>query len=248
MVCFALLRFGLLSVCVRVSLSLFFSFDIDKCWVCCGVAGTDGSISLWSSKTKFARPTQTLASAHTPNTDTSGLTFSKDSNTLVSRGTDNTLKVWDLRNFKAPVHAFDDLENFYSQTNAVFSPVHSDLLITGTSNKAEEKAPGSKGRSVCAHTHSSGRTGRVHNQTGLVASGMCKLCNLRDQPFVEIHHCRSQPARVTRCGARAHFLRSLRRAVCARACSALRCARSSVAAVCWGEGMSAVLRCTSRLG
>ncbi len=113
-------------------------------------AATDGSISLWNAKTKFQRADKVVLNAHKPHTDTSGLTFSADCNTLLSRGCDNTLKIWDVRQFKTAVHVFDDLENYYSQTNAIFAPdANSSVIVTGTSNRADEKEPGAKGNSMC---------------------------------------------------------------------------------------------------
>jgi len=55
----------------------------------------------------------------------------------VSRGGDHTLKVWDLRKFREPLKVFDDLENQYPQTDAIFSPDNT-LIVTGTSNKEAE--------------------------------------------------------------------------------------------------------------
>ena len=42
--------------------------------------------------------------------------FSLDGFTLLSRGGDETLKLWDLRSFKAPVAAAEGLANNFSTT------------------------------------------------------------------------------------------------------------------------------------
>ena len=76
-------------------------------------SGIDGTIHLWSTSSNFARPNsvrydrtksessgktdivlciQTIENAHTKGTETSGLTFSLDNHTLVSRGGDDTVK------------------------------------------------------------------------------------------------------------------------------------------------------------
>jgi hypothetical protein len=50
-------------------------------------------------------------------------------------------QVWDARKFKAPVKTFDDLPNYYGQTNVTFSP-DEQLILTGTSYEKGEDAPG----------------------------------------------------------------------------------------------------------
>lgn len=55
-------------------------------------AAQDGTINLWSTSSNFARPNSIAENAHEKGTETSGLTFSLDNRTLVSRGGDNTVK------------------------------------------------------------------------------------------------------------------------------------------------------------
>ena len=42
--------------------------------------------------------------------------FSLDGHTLLSRGADEALKVWDLRKFKAPLAAFGGLHTVFGET------------------------------------------------------------------------------------------------------------------------------------
>lgn len=69
-------------------------------------AGIDGGIQLFSVKqgNPSSRPSKKVVNAHTPETETSSLCWSRDNNTLISRGGDSTLKVWDVRKFKQPVN------------------------------------------------------------------------------------------------------------------------------------------------
>jgi hypothetical protein len=94
---------------------------------------------------------QSLENAHTKNTIISSLTFSLDNRTLLTRGNDNTLKsrhfvyaemflkprapVWDIRQFKKPLHVRDDLPNRNQETNVIFSP-DENLILTGTAGRA----------------------------------------------------------------------------------------------------------------
>lgn len=55
----------------------------------------------------------------------------QDDATLASRGTDGTLRIWDLRNFRAPLKTFAGLPANYSTTNVCFSP-DERLVLTGT--------------------------------------------------------------------------------------------------------------------
>uniref|UniRef100_A0A672G6L5 WD repeat-containing protein 70 n=1 Tax=Salarias fasciatus TaxID=181472 RepID=A0A672G6L5_SALFA len=96
----------------------------------------DGSIQIWdrnlSVHTKFH-----CRQAHTPGSDTSCLAFSYDGTTLASRGGDDTLKTWDIRNFRKPVHVATGLTNYFSMTDCCFSP-DDKLLVTGTSVRKDE--------------------------------------------------------------------------------------------------------------
>ncbi|KAI3526545.1 hypothetical protein L1887_05802 [Cichorium endivia] len=91
----------------------------------------DGSIQVWGIKPGWgSRPDIHVANAHSD--EITGLKFSSDGRTLLSRSFDGTLKVWDLRQMKTALKSFDDLPNQYPQTNVTFSP-DEQLLLTGTS-------------------------------------------------------------------------------------------------------------------
>ncbi|XP_020780816.1 WD repeat-containing protein 70 [Boleophthalmus pectinirostris] len=96
----------------------------------------DGSIQIWdrnlSVHTKYH-----CRQAHIPGSDTSCISFSYDGVTLASRGGDDTLKTWDMRNFKKPLNVANGLTNYFSMTDCCFSP-DDKLLVTGTSVKKDE--------------------------------------------------------------------------------------------------------------
>ncbi|NXN93475.1 WDR70 protein, partial [Rhinopomastus cyanomelas] len=93
----------------------------------------DGSIQIWdrnmSVHTKFH-----CRQAHAPGTDISCLTFSYDGTVLASRGGDDTLKIWDIRQFKQPLNSVEGLPSFFPMTDCCFSP-DDKILVTGTSVK-----------------------------------------------------------------------------------------------------------------
>ncbi|XP_051971961.1 WD repeat-containing protein 70-like [Xyrauchen texanus] len=96
----------------------------------------DGTIQIWdrnlSVHTKFH-----CRQAHMPGTDTSCLSFSYDGLTLASRGGDDSLKTWDIRNFRKPLGVVNGLNTFFPMTDCCFSP-DDKLLVTGTSVKKDE--------------------------------------------------------------------------------------------------------------
>merc|ERR1712187_411418 len=61
-----------------------------------------------------------------------GLIFSNDSVTLVTREKENSLKFWDLRNLNQVIATFTGLPNAYTNTQAIFCP-NEEFLLTGTS-------------------------------------------------------------------------------------------------------------------
>ncbi|KAK1290110.1 hypothetical protein QJS10_CPB18g01871 [Acorus calamus] len=100
----------------------------------------DGSIQIWNIKPGWgSRPDIHVQKAHTD--DITCVKFSTDGQILLSRSTDCTLKVWDLRQMKVPLKVFEDLPNNYAQTNAAFSP-DEQLILTGTSVEKESTSGG----------------------------------------------------------------------------------------------------------
>lgn len=94
----------------------------------------DGSIQAWDTRKPFIHPTYLQRTAHTFGSDTSCLTFSHEGSLLASRGGDDTLKIWDIRNFKNALNIAMNLPNFYAQTSCLFSP-DDKMVVTGTSVK-----------------------------------------------------------------------------------------------------------------
>lgn len=91
----------------------------------------DGSIQVWTIKAGWgSRPDIHVEKTHTK--DITGVKFSTDGQSLLSRSMDSTLKIWDLRRMKTPLKVFEDLPNHYAETNAAFSS-DEQLIFTGTS-------------------------------------------------------------------------------------------------------------------
>jgi WD repeat-containing protein 70 len=80
-----------------------------------------------------------MEAAHMVGSEISSLSFTLDSCRLLSRSTDDSLKLWDLRSLTKPIAVACDLPTVYAESNAVFSPTES-VIITGTSVKKGEGA------------------------------------------------------------------------------------------------------------
>ncbi|ORX63140.1 WD40 repeat-like protein [Hesseltinella vesiculosa] len=91
----------------------------------------DGTIQVWDTKGPFVRPAVPIPDAHQKQSETSSLLFSKDNFTLVSRGGDDSVKVWDIRNAKKPVSVQYGLDIVHPRVNVIFSP-DERLILTGT--------------------------------------------------------------------------------------------------------------------
>ncbi|KAI8374471.1 WD40-repeat-containing domain protein [Radiomyces spectabilis] len=92
----------------------------------------DGTVNMWSPDGPFLRPSIAIADAHQKGTETSSIIFSRDNHTMVTRGGDDTVKVWDLRKPKTPLRVAYNLDIVNPEANVIFSP-DERLILTGTS-------------------------------------------------------------------------------------------------------------------
>lgn len=107
------------------------TFSPDGRWI--AVACQDGSLQFWDhSRKMLVNVAMINRNAHQNGTDTTCLAFSYDGTTLASRGGDDTLKLWDIRNVKTPLAVANNLENLFPMTDCCFSP-DDKLVVTGVS-------------------------------------------------------------------------------------------------------------------
>lgn len=97
----------------------------------------DGVLRIWSTKGPFVLPTHSLENAHKPGMAISSVLLKRDGKHLYSRGSDDTLKLFDIRSFKKPLAVVPDLLNLYESTNVLLSP-DEKYILTGTSIKKDE--------------------------------------------------------------------------------------------------------------
>ena len=96
-------------------------------------AALDGSLVMWSGEGPYTRPAAEIRDAHMPDRWTSGVDISADGRLVVTRGGDDTIKLWDTRKFKQPVNTVTHPSTSaqYPSTNIRFSP-NSANIITGS--------------------------------------------------------------------------------------------------------------------
>ncbi|KAK3062887.1 hypothetical protein LTS18_003168 [Coniosporium uncinatum] len=96
-------------------------------------AALDGSLVMWSGEGPYNRPAGEIRNAHTPDTWTGGIDISSDGRLVVTRGGDDTIKLWDTRKFKQPIAnvAHPSTSSQFPTSNIKFSPMSTNI-ITGS--------------------------------------------------------------------------------------------------------------------
>ncbi|ETN40573.1 uncharacterized protein HMPREF1541_04850 [Cyphellophora europaea CBS 101466] len=96
-------------------------------------AALDGSILIWGGDGPFTRPSAEIRDAHTPDTWTSGIDVSSDGRLVITRGGDDTIKLFDTRKFKAPVSTttHPSTSSQYPTSNIIFAP-NASAVLTGS--------------------------------------------------------------------------------------------------------------------
>ena len=94
-------------------------------------AALDGSLVMYSGEGPHNRPAGEIRDAHVRDTWTSGLDVSRDGRLVVSRGGDDTVKLWDTRKFKQPISTakFPSISSQYPTSNIQFSPSSSNIIL-----------------------------------------------------------------------------------------------------------------------
>jgi len=98
-------------------------------------AALDGSLVMWDGDGPFSRPAAEIREAHQKDTWTGGIDLSPDGRTVVTRGGDNLIKLWDTRKFKQPVSTVEhpSTSDQYANSDIRFSP-NGSSIITGSAN------------------------------------------------------------------------------------------------------------------
>lgn len=97
-------------------------------------AALDGSLVMYSGNGPFSRPAAEVRDAHKPDTWTGGIDVSADGRMVVTRGGDDTIKLWDTRKFKTPLVTahHPSTSDHYAMSNIKYAP-NSTSILTGSS-------------------------------------------------------------------------------------------------------------------
>uniref|UniRef100_A0A336MEL8 CSON010865 protein n=1 Tax=Culicoides sonorensis TaxID=179676 RepID=A0A336MEL8_CULSO len=106
------------------------TYNRDGTLICAGCL--DGSIQMWDTRKMFVNTTHCIRDAHQKGNEISAVVFSYVGQHLASRSVDDTMKLWDMRNLKTPLHVFENLPARYDTTDCCFSP-NDSMLLTGES-------------------------------------------------------------------------------------------------------------------
>ena len=96
-------------------------------------AAYDGSLVMWGGDGPYSRPSGEIRDAHKKDTWTGGIDISADGRTVVTRGGDDLIKLWDTRKFKQAISTVEhpSTSDQFANTNIRFSP-NSSSIITGS--------------------------------------------------------------------------------------------------------------------
>ncbi|RAR14366.1 GIDA-domain-containing protein [Stemphylium lycopersici] len=96
-------------------------------------AALDGSLVMWGGEGPYHRPTAEIKEAHAKDTWTSGIDISSDGRLVVTRGGDDTIKLWDTRKFKTPLNtaSHPSTSSQFPTSNIKFAP-NMQSIITGS--------------------------------------------------------------------------------------------------------------------
>lgn len=96
-------------------------------------AALDGTLVMYGGNGPFTRPSGEIREAHKPQTWTGGLDISSDGRMVVTRGGDDTIKLWDTRKFTKPLLSVShqSTSDHYSTSNIRYAP-NSTNIITGS--------------------------------------------------------------------------------------------------------------------
>ncbi|KJH53646.1 WD domain, G-beta repeat protein [Dictyocaulus viviparus] len=91
----------------------------------------DGSLQVWKYGNLYVNVFYLVRSAHSG--PLTSLSFSPDSQRILTRGLDNSMRMWSIKDNKKPILENATLENSFKSTDCGFSP-QGNLVYTGTSS------------------------------------------------------------------------------------------------------------------
>ncbi|WKY09676.1 hypothetical protein Q1695_002213 [Nippostrongylus brasiliensis] len=97
----------------------------------------DGSIQVWKYGNLYVNTFYLVRNAHKG--PITSMAFAPDSQRILTRGLDDAMRMWSIKDNKKPLLELVDLENAFRGTDCGFSP-RGELVYTGTSSPGEDMA------------------------------------------------------------------------------------------------------------
>jgi len=93
----------------------------------------DGTLVMYQGNGPFTRPAGEIRDAHKPQSWTGGIDISSDGRMVVTRGGDDTIKLWDTRKFTKPLVtvAHPSTSDHYPNSNIRYAP-NATSILTGS--------------------------------------------------------------------------------------------------------------------
>ncbi|SPO26028.1 uncharacterized protein UTRI_02302 [Ustilago trichophora] len=152
-------------------------------------AGLDGSLAHWDLRTNLnSKPRGSIDNAHETDTVTSSIAVNQnDGYTVVTRGGDGTVKLWDLRKFRTPLAVRGGMANNSAHTSVVWDPMDGRSILTCVS---AVPTGGSGGRKLLQDDVEDGDTGKA------LAGGKIVVLDSTSLDVVQEYPVSSSPIRL----------------------------------------------------
>ena len=88
----------------------------------------DGSLQIWDIRKNY-KPDIVISNAHINNETITKLNVLEDNYTIISRGSEDKVKVYDIRNYSKPTFELSNLPYYHDKSSMSVSPCESVLLV-----------------------------------------------------------------------------------------------------------------------
>ena len=106
------------------------SISFDGKIIACG--DSSGRIILWDVNGEMCKPANVIENGHVSGSTITSTKISMNKINILTRSFDGTMKQWDIRSPKEPLHVAESLPSFHEEQNCIYSP-NERYCLTGLS-------------------------------------------------------------------------------------------------------------------